>query len=202
MDVRLRRGLARLDAELRRPFGSNRADGAQAGAGERRRGGEQGVPESREIRLAPLDMDENAPHFVAHPAGQTQIHGKPPDMGPEADPLDAPLDLDPQGALDVIRGWQRFCPPRGAPRPTTRCGTRPPARPCRGRPACAGCTPAHRAGMHRDRSCRARRARSRSRAACRLYGRACTPADHQMRHAPSCETMQGPTGVRGAHARP
>ena len=29
-----------------------------------------------------------------------------------------------------------------------------------------------------------------------------TPPDHQMRHAPSSETMHGPTGVRGVQALP
>ena len=34
------------------------------------------------------------------------------------------------------------------------------------------------------------------------YKAASLPADHQMRHAPSSETMHGPIGLRGVQARP
>ncbi len=62
----------------------------------------------------------------------------------------------------------------------------------------------HAAAEHPFSRCTRRRMISRTRSLARTAGSrgARTPLDHQMRQAPSSDTMHGPMGVRGVHARP
>ena len=174
VDVGRSGGIAVQDGEAGQRFGCDRLQREQVRVGERRSlFGQRGREAVQRGRCA-LCEDLHLPRSIAHPADEPFPGRDPPHEGAEADALHAAgHHHPPRHAGPDLRRRIHLHGRRPA---WCRIGGQP--RPDQG---AARLQRNHRHAATRDRR---------------------TPPAHQMRQAPSSETMHGPTGARGVQARP